>query len=591
MFGLAFLAGQTQVAADGTEWLGPPSIPLAAGSGMAVGGVGLIDVPQPASLFVSVPADAVVQQVLLYWISEFYPQSGPDVTAVVNGVEVTGDVIGGPVNFFSVVYFSTLRADITDLGLVGPGGNVLEISGLNSSFRTTGAGVLVVYDDGSGAEIDLLDGQDLAYWRLAPPLDTTTPVMFFFEPATYDRVAEVPVLVGSVGDLRPNVTEVISGGLTQRFINMFTSLDGPEWDSQVLSVTVPAGADFVSLQLLSEGDGTDNNPASMAWCVAGVAIQPPEEEEECYPCEGKVTQLTLRYTGSTPNALIVVKQRVQGRDKEAAAFSGVVQPGGLFTFVGLDNQGTLGPEIEIYVNGVLNTTIHTSCSQPIGPGLVRGDFLVIEGYSRGGGLLCPADEPPDDPPTSEGWCDSGKPQKLTMVYTGDSCAASNHAQDPSKVVCEGDPAYMGVVRIIATDKDDPNHQKARIFFDGEVALGQSFDIDADNTDLTRLRGDTRVFIYDLDGNLLQFVQFHTSCSQPLRPGDQYGSLQLIDFVVEGARKADVIKETPIGKPQQVLGCGAGGTGGAGAWGDLLVVLAAITGLALWRRRHVARMQA
>ncbi len=581
------LVAATEIAsADGTEALGMPSIPLAAGSGFAVGGTGLMGVPQPATIFVAVPQNAVVQQVLLYWVSEHYPQTGPDATAVVNGVEVAGDAVGGPTNFFSVVYFETFRADITDLGLVGPGGNALEISGLESSFRTTGAGVLVLYDDGTGRELQLLDGQDLAYWRLDPPLDTTAPVVFTFEPASHDRVAEVPVLVGSVGDARPNVTEIISGGLTQRFTNLFTSLDGPEWDSQVLEVLVPAGADFVSMQLLSESDGTDLNPASMTWCVAGLALTPPQEED-CGPCDGKVAQLTLQYLGDATDASIEVKQKKEG--KTATAFSGVVQPGDLFTVNGVDKHGTLGPEISVFVNGVLNAKIHTSCSQPIGPGLVRGDFLVVEGYSRNGGLLCPLDEP-EDPPVSGQYCDEGKPRKLTMVYTGESCAASDHAQEPGKVICSGDPALMGVVRIIATDKDDPSHDKARIFFDGEVALGQAFDIDADNTDLARLRGDTRVFIYDIDGNLLQFVQFHTSCSQPLREGDQFGALQLAGFVAEQDVKADLLEEMAVGKPQLVLGCGENNGRVPGAWGDLLVALAAVALLAVWRRVSAARAQ-
>ncbi len=36
-----------------------------------------------------------------------------------------------------------------------------------------------------------------------------------------------------------------------------------------------------------------------------------------------------------------------------------------------------------------NTRIHTSCSEPVGPGLVSGDFLVEAGTSRDGGELCP----------------------------------------------------------------------------------------------------------------------------------------------------------------------------------------------------------
>ena len=47
----------------------------------------------------------------------------------------------------------------------------------------------------------------------------------------------------------------------------------------------------------------------------------------------------------------------------------------------------MGPFIEIWVNGVLATSIHTSCSEPIGPGLVSGDFEVVDGESLFGGPL------------------------------------------------------------------------------------------------------------------------------------------------------------------------------------------------------------
>jgi len=108
------------------------------------------------------------------------------------------------------------------------------------------------------------------------------------------------------------------------------------------------------------------------------------EEPDYGECEGKVTQLTVRYDGSIVDAHIVVKQK-----KNIVVFDGIVQPGEEFTFYGADKKGTFGPETYYYVNGVFNTNIHTSCSQPIGPGLTKGDFTVIEGYSRNGGLLPP----------------------------------------------------------------------------------------------------------------------------------------------------------------------------------------------------------
>jgi len=103
----------------------------------------------------------------------------------------------------------------------------------------------------------------------------------------------------------------------------------------------------------------------------------------CGECEGKVTELTLLYAGAAAT-FIEVEQK-----KEGIIFDGMVDPGDTFTLVGMDKKGTLGPKIKIFVDGDLNIKIHTSCSEPIGPGLVIGDFEVIEGYSRKGGELCP----------------------------------------------------------------------------------------------------------------------------------------------------------------------------------------------------------
>ncbi|KAA0000417.1 MAG: DUF11 domain-containing protein [Thermoplasmata archaeon] len=104
---------------------------------------------------------------------------------------------------------------------------------------------------------------------------------------------------------------------------------------------------------------------------------------DCGECDGKVTNLTLQYNGDYASLI-----RVEQKDG-IIVFNDTVAPGGQFSFDGADDKGTLGVEISIFVDNALHTKIHTSCSQPIGPGLVSGDFLVIDGYSRNGGKLCP----------------------------------------------------------------------------------------------------------------------------------------------------------------------------------------------------------
>ncbi|BDX07462.1 VWA domain-containing protein [Planctobacterium marinum] len=112
--------------------------------------------------------------------------------------------------------------------------------------------------------------------------------------------------------------------------------------------------------------------------------------EECSECAGQITNLILQYTGTSANASVRVTQRIKGKDENL--FSGVVAPGAQFEFYGREKDKTMGSSIKVFINNQLNTEIKTSCGQPkTGPGLVSGDFLVIKGYSRNGGLLCPVD--------------------------------------------------------------------------------------------------------------------------------------------------------------------------------------------------------
>jgi hypothetical protein len=245
--------------------------------------------------------------------------------------------------------------------------------------------------------------------------------------------------------------------------------------------------------------------------------------EECGDCDGGVIELTLRYFGSNPAYVQVYDGKRPKPDR--LLYEDTVAPDESFTFTGQRPDGTMGANISLFVDGEFNTTIHTSCSQPIGPGLIRGYFEVISGYSKYGGLLCPISE--------YGWCELGKPMVLTMRYTGQSCEFTNHDQDPDQVECEGDPAGASPVMILATDRERYDHPKTKTWFYGQVEIDSTFDIDARNAGASRLRGNTYVFIFDLDGNLLQYVKFHTSCSQPLNEGNQFGSLVLEGFIPEG----------------------------------------------------------
>ncbi len=88
---------------------------------------------------------------------------------------------------------------------------------MNFDRRNNGAGLIVILDDGGPAvDIHLVDGNDLAFINFTPPLDTTTPQTFTFEPAPVDRVIAFSMFASSVveADDRPNVIEVTVDGVT-----------------------------------------------------------------------------------------------------------------------------------------------------------------------------------------------------------------------------------------------------------------------------------------------------------------------------------------------------------------------------------------
>lgn len=269
--------------ADGTETLGPPNgITVAAGTGIVAAGTGMVD--QPGTISITVPAGATVKQVLLYWEGQMSTEVPGDSTIRVNGTtNVTGVLIGGPAFFFGGAYSSAFRADITALNVITSGSNTVTLDSLTYSKIANGAGILVIYDEGTTpAVIDLRDGVDLAYHGFPEPRQNTIEQTFTFAPATMTRTANIIIFASSVEsaasgeDHRPDSVEVTVNGVKTIISNPLNSHDGDEWDTLELQVDIPAGATTMSMRLFSRDDeNTTFNPASMSWIGVGFAIVPP----------------------------------------------------------------------------------------------------------------------------------------------------------------------------------------------------------------------------------------------------------------------------------------------------------------------------
>ncbi len=139
----------------------------------------------------------------------------------------------------------------------------------------------------------------------------------------------------------------------------------------------------------------------------------------------------------------------------------------------------------------------------------------------------------------EDCCDGGrnKPKSITLRYTGEDCSATTTNQSAGVHSCVGDPAFDPSVYILVTNKD-PNGGNVKVWFEGPVNLGGTFTADAANAGESRLRGETYVSIYaDMasyeDGeDPLQQVEFHTSCSEPVAVGDQYGASLILSIMLQ-----------------------------------------------------------
>lgn len=311
---LSVLTLPSSALADGSETLGAPSIGIAAGSGAVAAGVGLAD-SQPGIIDLEVPAGTAVNQVLLYWEGQATSLVALDDTIVINGIEVTGLLIGGPDFFFTSggvgVGSATYRADITGLGLVSPGLNALTVGGLTFDYANNGAGVIAIYSDGSAGGIQVLDGNDLAWVGFPAPRDATVPQTFTFAADAAERTATLDMFfssatgVISTGGFRPSVIDIyIDGGLAGQVLDALMSTDGEEWDTVSLDVTVPAGATSITIHPRSDDHGTGLNPASFAWNAAALSLAPfvpppppPPPPEEC-DGQHRIGSFTLQLTSA-----------------------------------------------------------------------------------------------------------------------------------------------------------------------------------------------------------------------------------------------------------------------------------------------------
>ena len=257
---------------------------------------------------------------------------------------------------------------------------------------------------------------DYPGWCLQPsvhtPNDTFDDVELFSDPDEVDITPLINCLLSKVEDY---LGETISlPGIVGNTKICVWHIQGVIWsESGVLATADPKFfTEDQKDEVAALIEVLEDDCAGFVPDVVGVIVALYEEFEKqdllipvsMGECDGKLTELTLMYTGNETAYITVVQNKGNGDP----VFEGSVEPDKRFSFSGTWKKDVLGTQIKITAEipgnppEVLTACMHTSCSQEIGPGTVCGPFKVVAGISRNGGFLPPVSD------TSDACDDCGK---------------------------------------------------------------------------------------------------------------------------------------------------------------------------------------
>ncbi|MGH0034137.1 MAG: DUF7467 domain-containing protein [Myxococcota bacterium] len=179
--------------------------------------------------------------------------------------------------------------------------------------------------------------------------------------------------------------------------------------------------------------------------------------------------------------------------------------------------------------------IDTSCERAIQCGDQFGAYKVVGFESTLGGVAdCDAPPPPPvcatsgDPVGTP--CDA-KVVDMVLEYTGQPCQSPLANPQNGEASCSGDATGATDVGIVYTGHHGYKQQ---------VSPASNIN-DGDRIRVTATwRGGlfpNQSYLITDDSGVLQEVAFHTSCSQPLALGDEFGSLKLVEFTTKNRTQA------------------------------------------------------
>lgn len=222
-----------------------------AGKGLSVTGNGTINVTG---------INGTIEEAYLFWGGALQGVGEPHDTLIFGGSPVVGSSIGSedlPTLRTSYAYTADVTATFKG---IAPAGGTLSVavadplhgdplSGLD------GVSLLVIFRnpaDQAFHEIQVFRGCDYAWADFLPgPAGSATPVQFQYGSSTNARATRVALVVGDASIARPDRVRV-TGNID--VLNQLNGSDGPQWDTDVYPVTLPAGSTSVQAEPISPPD-------------------------------------------------------------------------------------------------------------------------------------------------------------------------------------------------------------------------------------------------------------------------------------------------------------------------------------------------
>lgn len=156
--------------------------------------------------------------------------------------------------------------------------------------RLSGAGLIVLYTNVSDTNVyrvTVATGLDFAFASTSvPPANRVTdPVVFTYGASSTNRTAQLSLFVGD-GDTDPSSAtrpdSVKINGI-ETFVGLFNASDGPFWDTDTESITIPAASTSTSVEVVSGAIGDSVNPDSLLWTLASLRLPVPGALQGCTP--------------------------------------------------------------------------------------------------------------------------------------------------------------------------------------------------------------------------------------------------------------------------------------------------------------------